>query len=224
MQALILKPTPILLLLFVTTLFTACSENEVSFNEAQPQNVKNRKTFKKSWYGIYHNPAESTLLKLEDRQIIMMYEITEHFSLAELDSLRQGMKDEPLFAIPQNYYAIDSLGDSASVFVHLEDTFFSISDSMALRFYKGKCYLNFMRDSASWNVTQLSLNDSGHLRLSVIHSTDSILNIIADITRHKEPRDEEGRVINAHIQPGKEEWRKMLNSGLFETETLFYRQ
>lgn len=107
--------------------------------------------------------------------------------------------------------------------MHYEHEVFSISEGMVLKYFDNTYFLNYQENASSWEVKTMYFDSDGFLQLHDLDLSPKDLEKLKTITQVSEETDNEGEIIDYHIQPTKKELSQIMNSNLFEDSEKFVR-
>lgn len=155
-------------LILMLILLVSCSVSPPQFfGEPQPQGVKNKRSFKKKYTGIYQCMDDSVKIIVSDERVVRRVFYREKESKEKVDSMRLEIRDGYLIfpgdlkegklfdSVPVRFF-----GDSMEVVINETDTLFDRARGDILRYYKKKYYLNTPAAHGFWTVRTLGFENS----------------------------------------------------------------
>jgi len=230
-----------LFLISVVSIIIGCDEKKdesIDFLAPQPIGIQNKPSFSKHYQGVYINPGDSSVLRIDKSSIISSTTTPCIFSINDIDSSikvdRSNIK--ALEAALSGFYTFKIIklkNDSIYGYISIVDTIFSISENNTCRFYKGSYFLNYTYDNITWKVKRLDLNKN-KLTIGMIIPTDSLFNIYPvqnkHITKNKYIFKSDSTaidsiiVLNYTIVPTKKELKKLAEKGFFSEWNVWIKQ
>ena len=160
----------IFVIIILITLFSC--EPPVTFTEPQPSNTKSLTKFPKRIFGTYKNLSDSSLLTINEKSIIRVYDFDFKQSLKDIDSKIVISGDSAIDTKTNEKVYITIVGDSIIEHFHMVDTMFSIDKSGILKKFKGYYFINIPYDVNSWRVQKIQLSKGILTLSSVEHATE----------------------------------------------------
>jgi hypothetical protein len=200
-------------LIFSIFLFS-CKEPIVSFEVAQPENIKEQKEFPKKLIGTYYNSENNIELIIRKYFIIKKTLLNDTLRISELDK-NEVIKNDTLYRLkPNEKYKIIKINDSLFSNYVYSDTIFNLKKTDVLKKFKGYYFLNkSIEKTGFWEVEKLKLT-KGVLKINGIE-TENEISLLETITESK--RD---TVKPFTIKPTKKQFKEFIKkNGFVEGET-----
>jgi hypothetical protein len=118
---------------------------------------------------------------------------------------------------------ITSTSDSTQYHISYSYQIFNQGESEVLKYVNGVYFLNYMLGQNSWDVKTMRFDEKGYLLIHDLDLSPSDVEKLKSLTEVSEETDEEGEVIDFHIQPTKKEFNDIMNSNIFEKGNKFVR-
>ena len=207
-----------LLILLLLVFFNSCKKPEVSFEETQPQNVKEQNSIPKKLIGTYYNSEDKTELTISKYLIVKKITIEDTLNVSELNKNEVIKKDSLLNMKTKEKYQIKKINDTLFTNYIYSDTIFNIQEKDILKKFKGYYFLNkFIKSDGLWEVEKLNLT-KGVLKISGIDSEEEI-NLLETITETK--RDTMKPFI---IKPTKKQFKEFVKKNGFSKEEIYLKK
>lgn len=207
----------ILFLLFILT-FNSCKQPEVTFDEAQPQGLKDLKCFPKKYIGTYYNIEDKSEITISKYSVFEKMISEDTINVKELDK-NEIIKNDSLFKInTKEKYKIKRINDSLFTNYVFSDTTFSIGKNNVLKKFKGYLFLNkFTEKGGFWEVEKLNLS-KGVIKISAIETEDEI-KLLETITETKMDTTKPFR-----IKPTKKQFKEFIKKNGFSEGKVYLKR
>lgn len=195
----------------------SCKDPFVSFEEAQPQEVKLSISFPKEYIGTYYNSEENSELIISKFYLLKKYVIDDTISINELNK-SEVLKGDSLYNLDsEDKYKITRINDTLFSNYIYKDTTFNIGNYNVLKNYKGYLFLNKYRVSGKfWEVEKIKLSN-GILTISSIE-TETEIELLETITETK--RD---TMIPFRFKPTKKQFKEFIKKNGFSGKTIYFK-
>lgn len=167
-----MKRLEIVIVIIIIFTLSSC-EPPVTFTEPQPSSSKSLLKFPERLQGNYKNLSDSSLLSINEKSIVRIYDFDMKQSLKDLDSTVVISGDSAIDTKTNEKTLIKIIGDSIVAHFHVEDTIFSMDKNGILKKYKGYYFVNIPYDINAWQVKKIQLS-KGILLLSRIEQAEEI--------------------------------------------------
>jgi hypothetical protein len=204
--------------LFFCLLFISCKEPLVSFEVAQPENVKAQKEFPKKLIGIYYNSENDTELVIKKYFIFKKTLVKDTLKISELDK-NEIIKNDTLYKLNTNEkYKIIKINDSLFSNYVFSDTVFNVKKSDVLKRFKGYYFLSkSIEKTGLWEVEKLNLT-KGVLNINGIE-TENEISLLENITESKKDT-----VKPFTIRPTKRQFKEFIKKNGFSNGEIYIKQ
>ena len=219
------------LYLLLTICLASCSEDYeyVRFETAQPEGVKESKSFNRKVRGEYigcSNPEDKLIIS--DKLILnsRTFKFKSHRNDLDFDStitVDRNNNEELSNLFTSEGYEIEIFGDTINASQTNIDTIFRISENQVLKKFKGNCFLNFKRDENFWDVSRLNLTKDT-LLIGQISPSDTLLRF--DFVSKTEEFDDSDSTTTTEysINPSKKEFKKLMKPNSFEECECYFKK
>jgi len=212
-----------LFIIIISLLLSGCMV-EPSFTEPQPIGKSDLDKFKKKFQGDYLCLNDSSILTISESTIVQEWRIEFSVSQIEVDTtegfeLKDGLLYSEIFESP---IRVEQKSDSVFGTYQYDRTVFDTSDSSLLRYYKGRHFLNIMRNEDDWRVKVLELKNGGELNISKIAGAEHIESL-AELTNVETETNEQGSVSSYQMSPSRKELRELLKNSKFNEGNRFVK-
>ena len=194
--------------------FSACTP-PVTFDQPQPANRSSLTGIPSRLQGEYQSLKDNSLLTINQRAILRIYDYDLKTNVSELDSNYKLSGDSVTDLGDNVKTAIIREGDSLIMHIHSVDTLFLLSDENVLKKFKGYYFLNMLYQKSGWEVKKLGL-EKGHLTISSINAKE-------EIGLLKSCSESESDTIPYKFRPTKKQFRKFINAQGFSNDEVFVR-
>lgn len=167
-----MKRLEIIIVIIILVTFSSC-EPPVTFTETQPSNTRALSKFPKRILGNYKNLSDSSLLTINEKNIIRTHDFNFKQSLNDIDSTIVISGDSAIDTKTNERIFVKIVGDSIIAYIHTVDTIFSIDKQGVLKKFKGYYFINTPYDMNAWQVKKIQLS-KGILMLSSIEQAYEI--------------------------------------------------
>lgn len=213
MKNLTLKFTLISLL---SVVLNSCKEPLVTFEVAQPENVREQKEFPNKLIGNYYDAEGSTDLIIEKYFIIKRTTINDTLSISELSENERIVKDTFYDKNSNQKSKIRVVNDTLFTDLIILDTVFNIIKGDVLKKHKGYYFLNTKWEK-TWTVEKLSLA-KGILQINSINTKEEIT-ILETITNIK--RDS---AATFKVKPTKKQFQEFVKRNGFSEGEIYLKR
>jgi hypothetical protein len=198
--------------------YISCKEPIVTFEVAQPENVKEQKEFPKKLIGTYYNSENDSELIIRKYFIFKKMLIKDTLRISELDK-NEIIKNDTLYKLNSNEkYKIIKINDSLFSNYVYSDTIFNLKKSDALKKFKGYYFLNkSIENTGFWEVEKLNLT-KGILNINGIE-TENEISLLENITESKKDT-----VKPFTIKPTKKQFKEFIKKNGFSNGEIYYKQ
>ena len=131
-----MKRLEIIIVIIIIVTLSSC-EAPITFTEPQPSNTKSLSKFPNRIQGNYKNLSDSSLLSINEKSIVRIYDFDMKQSLKDLDSTVVISGDSAIDTKTNERTFIKIVGDSIVAHFHVEDTILSIDKQGILKKFKG---------------------------------------------------------------------------------------
>lgn len=199
-------------------LFYSCKEPIVSFEVAQPENVKQQSKFSRNIIGTYYNIESNTELIIRENYILKKMKIEDTLKISELNK-SEIIKNDTLYKLnTKEKYKIIKINDSLFTDYVFSDTIFNLKNKNILKKYKGYYFLNKeIEKTGFWEVEKLSLTN-GVLKINGIE-TENEINLLESITETK--RD---TLKLFSVKPTKKQFKKFIKNNGFTKGEIYLKK
>lgn len=167
-----MKRLEIIIVIIIFFTLYSC-EPPVTFTEHQPSNTRSLSKFPKRVLGNYKNLSDSSLLTINEKSIIRIYDFDFKQSIKDLDSTVVILGDSAIDTKTNERTFVKIVGDSIVENIHVIDTIFSIDKQGVLKKFKGYYFINIPYDINAWQVKKIQLS-KGILMFSSIEQAYEI--------------------------------------------------
>jgi len=151
-------------------------EPPVTFEEPQPTNTANLSKFPKRLHGKYLSLNDSSMLLIDSKLILRIYDYNDKVHTNQLDSSLQLSGDTLINLETNEKTKIERKGDTLIHHIHYIDTLFYINIDNVVRKFKGYYFLNIRYGELGWSVKKMELV-KGQLVVSIISAKEDIENL-----------------------------------------------
>jgi len=204
---------------FILLSMLSCKEvkvSEISFKEAQPENINGLSRFPNRLLGNYSNEDKSKELSILPSIIIQTVRYDSKIHTNEIGNELTISGDTLIDNQTKEKYRFRKDGDSLVVNVAFRDTMFALDQNHILKKFKGHYFLNTQVEPKFWEVIKMDLS-KGKLSLAGIYDDQQIKNL-EKITETKSDT-----IANANFKPTKKQFKKFLKSNGFEENEVYYK-
>lgn len=198
----------------------SCDVTDVTFTEPQPQGNYQKNKIKAKFTGSYMCLADSSILKVSKTTITQNWDFEVEL---ESDQNPEDVSDRISVSINGGDLQISPTEDSLKYHVSYSTIVFDFSESELLNYVKGVYFLNYRLGDNSWDVKTMRFDKEGYLLIHDLDLSVSDVQKLMSLTDVSEETDDEGKVIDYHLQPTKKEFNDIMNSDLFEEGSKFVR-
>ncbi len=208
----------LILFCLLSITLNSCKEPLVSFDEAQPQNVKEINSFPNKYIGTYYNLEDRSEITISKYSIFERMVSEDTINIKELDS-NEILKNDSLFKIKtKEKYKIKKINDSLFTNYVFSDTTFRIGKNNILKKFKGFLFINkLVEKSGFWNVEKLNLS-KGVIKISSIGTEDEI-ELLESITETKKDTTKPFK-----IKPTKKQFREFIKKNGFSGGKIYLKK
>ncbi|WP_264558444.1 hypothetical protein [Flavobacterium sp. N2270] len=198
--------------------YISCKEPIVTFEVAQPENVKEQKEFPKKLIGTYYNSENDSELIIRKYFIFKKMLIKDTLRISELNK-NEIIKNDTLYKLNSNEkYKIIKINDSLFSNYVYSDTIFNLKKSDALKKFKGYYFLNkLIENTGFWEVEKLNLT-KGILNINGIE-TENEISLLENITESKKDT-----VKPFTIKPTKKQFKEFIKKNGFSNGEVYVKQ
>jgi len=213
-----MKTKLLILNLFIIVLFYSCKEPNVSFEVAQPENVKKQNKFSRNIIGTYYNLENKTELIIGENYIFKKMKTEDTLKISELDK-NEIIKNDTLYKLnTKEKYKIRKITDSLFTDYVFSDTIFNLKKNNILKKYKGYYFLNKeIEKSGFWEVEKLNLKN-GILKINGIE-TENEIRLLEIITETK--RD---TLKHFSVKPTKKQFKEFIKKNGFKEGEIYLKK
>jgi hypothetical protein len=213
-----MKTKIIFLNLIFCLLFISCKEPIVSFEVAQPENLKAQKEFPKKLIGTYYNSENDTELIIRKYFIFKKMLLKDTLKISELDK-NEIIKNDTLYKLNSNEkYKIIKINDSLFSNYVFSDTIYNLKKTDVLKKFKGYYFLNkSIEKNGFWEVEKLNLTN-GVLTINGIE-TENEISLLENITESKKDT-----VKPFTIKPTKKQFKEFIKKNGFSNGEIYFKQ
>jgi hypothetical protein len=213
-----MKTKIIFLNLIFCLLFISCKEPIVSFEVAQPENLKAQKEFPKKLIGTYYNSENDTELIIRKYFIFKKMLLKDTLKISELDK-NEIIKNDTLYKLNSNEkYKIIKINDSLFSNYVFSDTIYNLKKTDVLKKFKGYYFLNkSIEKNGFWDVEKLNLTN-GVLTINGIE-TENEISLLENITESKKDT-----VKPFTIKPTKKQFKEFIKKNGFSNGEIYFKQ
>ena len=213
-----MKTKLLILNLFIIVLFYSCKEPNVSFEVAQPENVKKQNKFSRNIIGTYYNLENKTELIIGENYIFKKMKTEDTLKISELDK-NEIIKNDTLYKLnTKEKYKIRKITDSLFTDYVFSDTIFNLKKNNILKKYKGYYFLNKeIEKSGFWEVEKLNLKN-GILKINGIE-TENEIRLLETITETK--RD---TLKHFSVKPTKKQFKEFIKKNGFKEGEIYLKK
>jgi len=207
----------IIVSLIILAFFNSCKEPIVTFEVAQPENIKTQNQFPKKLIGTYYNAETKTELIIGKNYIFKKMTIEDTLNISELDK-NEIIKNDTLYKLNTNEkYKVRKLNDSLFTDYVFSDTIFNIKKNNILKKFKGYYFLNKqIEQTRFWEVEKLNLT-KGVLKINGIE-TENEISLLETITETK--RD---TLKQFSVNPTKKQFREFIKKNGFTEGEIYLK-
>lgn len=152
-----MKRLEIIIVIIILVTLSSC-EPPVTFTEPQPSSTKSLSKFPKRFLGNYKNLSDSTILTVNEKSIIIIYDFDLKKALKDIDSTIVISGDSAIDTETNEKTFVKIVGDSLVEHIHFADTIFSIDKQGVLKKFKGYYFINIPYDTNAWQVKKIQLS------------------------------------------------------------------
>lgn len=152
-----MKRLEIIIVIIIFFAISSC-EPPVTFTETQPSNTRSLSKFPKRILGNYKNLSDSSLLTINEKSIIRIYDFDFKQSLKDIDSTIIISGNSAIDTKTNERTFVTIIGDSIIAHFHTIDTIFSIDKQGILKKFKGYYFINTPYDINAWQVKKIQLS------------------------------------------------------------------
>ncbi|WP_269242518.1 hypothetical protein [Flavobacterium limnophilum] len=199
-------------------ILNSCKEPIVTFEEAQPKNVKEVNAFPKKIIGNYYNTENKTELIISKYSIFKKMIVEDTLKISEIDK-NEIIKNDSLFNIKtKEKYKIKRINDTLFSNYVYSDTIFDINKTNVLKKFKGYFFLNkLIEKTGFWEVEKLNLS-KGVLTINGIE-TENELDLLQSITETKMDTIKPFR-----IKPTKKQFKEFIKKNGFTKGEIYLKK
>ncbi len=199
-------------------LISSCScQQIVTFTEPQPVNTKNLKKIPKRLQGEYISLSDNSVLKIDDKYIKRIYDLSSKIHINNLDSNLVRSGDSLLNIKTNDKYFAKIEGDSLVCSLNSIIILFELNDENILKKFKGYYFINTYYGENSWKVRKMKLK-KGELVISHI-KTEEDINNLKEIT--ETPDD---TISNYKYSATKKQFKEFIKNDGFSSDEIFVKQ
>lgn len=180
------------------------------FKVPQPEGKPNLKSFPEEIMGEYLSVEDSSIIKIDNDQIIRQYREKLIMSLSQFkEETGDSISTDTSFTFTDNWkFKVISKGDSVQIYSSRDEELFKISEKQLLREYKNYYFLNYKDTNEFWKVKVINTFDDT-LEFDYILSTKD-MKLVRKITKVETVRDSIEDTDRYYLKPSKRELRKIL--------------
>jgi len=219
------------LYIFLIICLVSCGGNYeyVRFETAQPEGVKESKSFNKKVNGEYTNCSNSDDKLIISNELILnsrTFKFKSHRADLDFDStitIDRSIDEELIKLFTNEGYKIEISGDTINASQTTVDTVFWISENQVLKKFKGSYFLNFKRDENSWDVSRLNLTKDT-LLIGQISPSDTLLRFdFVEKTEDFDASDSTTTTVYS-INPSKRQFKNLMKLNSFDECECYYKK
>lgn len=219
------------LYIFLIICLVSCVGNYeyVRFETAQPEGVKESKSFNKIVNGEYTNCSNSDDKLIISNELILnsrTFKFKSHRADLDFDStitIDRSIDEELIKLFTNEGYKIEISGDTINASQTTVDTVFWISENQVLKKFKGSYFLNFKRDENSWDVSRLNLTKDT-LLIGQISPSDTLLRFdFVEKTEDFDASDSTTTTVYS-INPSKRQFKNLMKLNSFDECECYYKK
>lgn len=219
------KHTLVYCLIILTIGFFSCESKKISFEQPQPEGVRNETSFKKKFLGVYFGIDDSSKLTISKTNIIKQWDMMFKYHKSSFDTITNyKIRRDSIYGaefekgVPYKYQR-----DTISFVLTYTDTLFFLDTVHFLRSLKNYYFLNYKFAEGAWGVKKLGFDKYGYLELCEISEKNEIENL-REITQVKEIKSlDSNKIIRYSLNPSKKEFKKFFRNGGFIDVQRFVR-
>ncbi len=203
---------------FLLIILNSCKEPIVTFEEAQPKNIKAINAFPEKIIGNYYNTENKTEITISKYSILKKMIIEDTLKISEIDT-NEVIKNDSLFNTKtKEKYKIKRVNDTLFSNYIYSDTIFTINKQNVLKKFKGYFFLNKLIDKTGfWEVEKLHLT-KGVLTINGIE-TENELELLQSITETKMDTIKPFR-----IKPTKKQFKEFIKKNGFTNGEIYVKK
>lgn len=207
--------------IIVSLIFLFSCADPVYFEEPQPRNGKDLKSFPTSLRGNYIDENDYTLTVTKKWMVkwanVKGIVSVDSFDI-EIDSteITDENQNRIVFENESTTFILELRNDSVDFDYQYHDTLFQISELSKLRKFKGHYLLNQSGGNNQWLVTRISIDKKG-LAFSKL-SLDDNFETLSSITPIKVDSTSDGNIQTYHLNPKRKSLKKLYESGFKQTD------
>lgn len=214
----LMKIKSLFLTLLLFLFFNSCKKSEVSFEETQPQNIKEQNVLPNKLIGTYYNSENKTELNISKYFIVKHITLEDTFKITELNKNEVIKNDSLLNIETKGKYQIKKINDTLFTNYIYSDTIFNLKQKDILKKFKGHYFLNkLIKSDGLWEVKKLTLTN-GTLKISGIETEEEI-NLLESITETK--RD---TIKPFTIKPTKKQFKEFIKKNGFSEGEIYLKK
>jgi hypothetical protein len=197
----------------------SCKEvkvSEISFAEAQPENVNGLSGFPNRLIGYYFNADKSKQLMISKNIIIQTTNFDTKIHPNEIGNEAIILGDTLIDNQTKEKFRYKKDGDSLIVNMHFNDTMFIVDQNHIIKKFKGHYFLSTQMELKTWEVKKMDLV-KGKLTFAGIYSDEQIHSL--------EPLTEtrSDTISQRNFKPTKKQFKKFVKSNGFEPDEIYYK-
>ncbi len=192
--------------------FVYACESPLYFEEPQPVNSKNKRKFKRNVQGSYLSLSDSSILVINNTEIIQYWNIITSIHKDQIDST-EGIHFENgqlTFKESKLFTLLNETQDSLHIQLKLDKTLFKISEKQLLRYFKGQHFLNEKATDGLWEVKILNLDQKGQLFIQKAFGGIKNIEEIKESTEVFEIKSDSNKLLRYAIKPNRKELKELL--------------
>jgi len=219
------------LYLLLIILISSCGGDYeyVRFETAQPDGVKESKSFNRKMTGEYiHCSNSDDKLIISDDLIINLrtFKLKSHKNDLEFDSsisINRNNDNELTKLFKAEGYEIEIIGDTINAYQENIDTIFMISENQILRKFKESYFLNYKLDEKFWMVSRLNLKKDT-LLIGQISPSDTLLRFNFVVMNKEFNETDSTTTTEYSMSPSKKEFKKLMTPNSFDYCECYYKK
>lgn len=220
----------IALYILIIISLTSCVENDyVQFKSAQPEGVKESRSFNRKVKGEYVNCSNTEDKLIISDQLILNSQIFRfkiHRKDLDLDSsivINRDNNGELKKLFKSHGYEIQFNGDTIMASKAIFDTVFQISDNQKLKEFKGSYFLNSRKGENHWSVNRLDVNKDT-LFIGKITPSDTLLRFDFVAKNDEVNKSDSTTTIKYAMDPTKKEFKKLMRPNAFKNSECYCKE
>jgi hypothetical protein len=213
-----MKTKILFLNLLLLVILNSCKDPIVSFEEAQPQDIKELNAFPKKIIGTYYNTENRTELRISKYSIFKKMIVDDTLKISEINK-NEKIKNDSLFnSVTKEKYQIKRINDTLFSNYIYQDTIFDLNKKNILKKFKGYFFLNvFIEKSGFWSVEKLNLR-KGVLTINGI-VTENEIDLLQSITDTKQDT-----IKPFTVKPTKQQFKEFIKKNGFTNGEIYLKK